>query len=72
MVAEAKLAVMRLVQANDLQAVKYYNELQNIYRPQDTNNVQLILMAIMEILSKHVAPEIIGKVADVASAISTT
>lgn len=64
MVAESKLAVMRLIQANDLQAVKYYNELQNIYRPQETQQLQAILMAIMEILSLHVDPVVIGKVAE--------
>jgi len=64
MVAESKLTVMRLIQANDLQAVKYYNELQNIYRPQESGQVQLILMAIMEILTLHVDPVTIGKVAE--------
>lgn len=64
MVAESKLAIMRLIQANDLQAVKYYNELQNIYRPQESNQVQLVLMAIMEILTLHVPPDVIGKVAE--------
>ena len=64
MIAESKLAIMRLIQANDLQAVKYYNELQNIYRPQESNQIQIILMAIMEILTLHVDPVTIGKVAE--------
>jgi hypothetical protein len=62
---DAKLALQRLIQAGDLQAIKHYHELQNIYRPsQQDNQIQLILMAIMEILTMHVPPEIIGKVAE--------
>lgn len=61
---DAKLALSRLIQAGDLQAIKHYHELQNIYRPQEQYNVTLILQAIMEILTLHVAPEIIGKVAE--------
>jgi hypothetical protein len=62
---DAKLALQRLIQAGDLQAIKHYHELQNIYRPSQQNNqIQLILMAIMEILTLHVPPEIIGKVAE--------
>ena len=61
---DAKLALQRLIQAGDLQAIKHYHELQNIYRPQDNNNVQAILLAIMEILTLHVEPSVIGKVAE--------
>ena len=61
----AKLALQRLIEAGDLQAIKHFHELQNIYRPQNNGNQQIlvILQAIMEILSMHVSPEILGRVA---------
>ena len=63
---EAKISLSRLVSNGDLQAIKYYNELTNIYRPEqnDPNRmVAVILTAVMEILATHVSSEILSKIA---------
>lgn len=60
---EAKLALSRLIQAGDLQAIKHYHELQNIYRPNNTNQVLVVLQAIMEVLATHVEPIILSRIA---------
>ena len=60
---DAKLALQSLIANKDLQAIKYYNELQNIYRPQATLDVSIILRAMMEILAKHVESAVLSKVA---------
>lgn len=62
----AKLAVAKLVDAGDLTAIKYYNELKNIYRPESQSANQMIsvvLTAVMEILAAHVSSEILSKIA---------
>jgi hypothetical protein len=62
---DAKVALHKLVQAGDLQAIKHYHELQNIYRPQQDNQKVVLdtLKVIMEILSLHVTPDVLGRVA---------
>ena len=62
---DAKLALHKLVQAGDLQAIKHYHELQNIYRPQQDNQKVVLdtLRVIMDILSLHVTPDVLGRVA---------
>lgn len=60
---EAKLALARMIQAGDLQAIKHYHELQNIYRPNNTNQIFVVLQAIMEVLATHVSSEILSRVA---------
>ena len=62
----SKLAIAKLVDAGDLQAIKYYNELKNIYRPESQSANQLIsivLTAVMEILATHVSSEILSRIA---------
>ena len=62
---DAKLNLATLVQAKDLQAIKFFFELQNIYRPRDNANdkIMLALRAIMEILQENVEPHVLAKVA---------
>lgn len=62
---EAKLQLSRLVSQGDLQAIKHFNEVQNIYRPQSnqTEMVMLYLHSIMEVLAKYVSSEVLNKVA---------
>jgi len=62
---DAKLALQKLVSAGDLNAIKHYHELQNIYRPQQDMNAMLVLVfqSIMEILTLHVNPTILSTVA---------
>jgi hypothetical protein len=63
---DAKLALSRSIQNGDLQAIKYYNELQNIYRPETQSAVQMvsiILTAVMEILAQNVSSDVLNRVA---------
>lgn len=63
---DAKISLSRLVNNGDLQAIKYYNELTNIYRPEqnDPNRmIAIVLTAVMEILATHVSSEILSKIA---------
>lgn len=63
---DAKVALSRAIQNGDLQAIKYYNELQNIYRPETQNAMQMVsivLTAVMEILAIHVRPEVLNTIA---------
>jgi len=68
---EAKLALSRLIQTGDLQAIKHYHELQNIYRPNNTNQIAVVLQAIMEILARNVSTDIISRVASELQASET-
>jgi hypothetical protein len=68
---EAKLALTHLIQAKDLGAIKHYHELQNIYRPNNTNQVQVILQAIMEVLARNVDSSILSRVATELQATET-
>jgi hypothetical protein len=63
---DAKVALRQLVVEGDLGAIRHYHEMQNIYRPQQNANSQilLIMQAIMEILALHVSPDILGRVAN--------
>jgi hypothetical protein len=63
---DAKIALARAIQNGDLQAIKYYNELKNIYRPETQNAMQMVtivLTAVMEILAIHVPPDTLNRVA---------
>lgn len=63
---DAKIALARAISNGDLQAIKYYNELKNIYRPETQSSLQLIsivLTAVMEILARHVPSETLNVVA---------
>jgi hypothetical protein len=63
---DAKISLTRLVNNGDLQAIKYYNELTNIYRPEqnDPNKmIAIVLTAVMEILATHVSGDILSKIA---------
>lgn len=63
----AKQNLAKLIENGDLQAIKYYEERQNIYRPQREQNYQdlmlVMLTTTMEILAKYVQPDILQKVA---------
>lgn len=59
----AKISLMRLVEQGDLQAIKHFHELKDIYRPQDHSGQMLaILKAVMEILAKYVPGDVLIKV----------
>lgn len=63
---QARLSLIRAVEAGDLQAIKYLNEWKGTYRPNQelVLNVGIIIGKIMEILVKHVDPAILVDVAD--------
>lgn len=62
---DAKIGMSKLMADGDLPAIKFYYELQNIYRPQTSANfmVMQMLQLIMEILSKHVTPAVLTQIA---------
>ena len=63
---EAKISLAKAVSNGDLQAIKYYNELKNIYRPETQNANQMIsivLTAVMEILAAHVTSDVLNRIA---------
>jgi hypothetical protein len=61
----AKLAISRAVESGDLQAVKYFHEYTDRYRPQDQQivNLSLIISGLLEILAKHLNKELLQTVA---------
>lgn len=65
--AEAKRNLSKMVENGDLAAIKYYEERQNIYRPNNHQDIQQVLIQMvsvtMEILAKHVTQEVLQKVA---------
>jgi hypothetical protein len=72
---DAKVGLQRLIANGDLAAIKHYQELQNIYRPQTNYNEILAhtLQAIIEILTVHVSPNVLGIVAnEISQVINTT
>ena len=64
---DAKIALAKAVQNGDLQAIKYYNELKNIYRPETQNaipdDISIVLTAVMEILAAHVTSDVLNRIA---------
>lgn len=63
--AEAQRSLMNSVVAGDLQAVKYYNEVTGIYRPQESatqNVIATLITALFEILTRHVSAEVIASI----------
>lgn len=62
----AQLAVARNVSAGDMTTIKWYYEMTNKYRPanQNTENLSVLLGLVMQILVKHLDPEVIDVVAD--------
>jgi hypothetical protein len=72
---DAKVGLQRLIANGDLAAIKHYQELQNIYRPQTNYNEVLssVLTAIIEILTVHVSPNVLGIVAnEISNVVNTT
>ena len=64
-VAESQRNLMASVSAGDLQAIKYYNEITGVYRPQEsaTQNVIATLFAgLFEILAKHLSQDLIAEI----------
>lgn len=61
--AMAKIGLNQLLANGDLAAIKYFHELENIYRPQSTQNLFLIMQAIMEILAKYVKQDVLNQIA---------
>jgi len=64
--SDAKVALHKLIVAGDLQAIKHFHELQNIYRPEvnANQNLMVALQAIMEILAKYVNSDTLSRVAN--------
>ena len=60
------LALARNVDNGDLQSIKYYNELTGRYRGNDETvvNLMVLLGRMMEVLAKHVEPQILAVIAD--------
>jgi hypothetical protein len=60
------LALARNVDNGDLQSIKYFNELTGRYRGNDETvvNLMVLLGRMMEVLAKHVEPQILAAIAD--------
>jgi hypothetical protein len=60
------LSLIRNSENGDLQSIKYYNELTGVYRGTDETvmNLMVILGRMMEVLAKHVEPQVLALVAD--------
>ena len=54
----AKISLAKNVEAGDLQSIKYFHELTNIYRPDQMANANLmyVISRMMEVLVKYVKP----------------
>lgn len=62
---ETRITIRNQIRAGSLEAVKYYNEMRGIYNPRQDANIDVagLVLKIMEILGKHVASEVLMKVA---------
>lgn len=62
----ADLGLAKNVESGDLNAIKYFNELTGVYRPENSNQMALgvLLGVLMEILSKRLDPAIMVEIAD--------
>ena len=62
----AKMAVARLIERDDLQAVKHFQEYTGEFSPANAQifNLQMIIQMLMEILARHVTPNVLASVAD--------
>jgi len=65
-VTDAKLAITELIGSRDLQAVKFFYEVQNLYRPHQKNeeNLMSIIATLMEIIAENVSQEAMVKIAN--------
>jgi hypothetical protein len=61
----AKRELAKQVENGDLQAIKHFHELTNTIRPQldQMQQFMAIIQAVMEILSRHVPPDVLTRVA---------
>lgn len=61
----AKLSLAKAVEAGDLQAIKYYHEYTREFDPnkESTLNLNRLIMLFMEILIRHVSPNVVEAVA---------
>jgi len=68
---DAKIALSQLILDRDLNAIKYFNELTGIYRPSsDTNiNLTLVLSKVLDVLVRHVSPDVLQTVANELEAV---
>ena len=66
LVSKIKLGVTRLVETDDLNAIKFASEWTGAFAPKDQEiyNLQLLVRLLMEALAKHVTPEILATVAE--------
>lgn len=62
----AKLSLARNIEAGDLNSIKYYHEITRKHVPQNSNviSLQFMILALMEILAKHVPTNVIDAVAE--------
>lgn len=62
----AKSSLIRNIHSGDLQSIKYYYELTNKFRPMSENQLAIatIIQVVIEIMSKHMAPDVIDTVAE--------
>ena len=63
---QADMALARNIQSGDLSSIKYYKELTGKFRPVNENNLAIatIIQIFMEIVGKHLSPEVIDTVAE--------
>lgn len=63
---DAYLGLAKAVEAGDLNAIKFHFEMRGIYNPrlQIDVNVEHVLVRVVDIVSQHVTPEVLEKIAD--------
>ena len=71
---DARLAIVKGVQSNDLGFVKLYGEMTGLYNPkvQVEVNVNLILTRVVEVLTKYVPADVLLAVSEELAALSPT
>lgn len=62
---DAKTAIAKNIQDGDLNSIKYYMEITGRYRPSEevTFNFMLLVSRMMEILARHLSPDVLEAVA---------
>jgi hypothetical protein len=65
-ILDAKLGLQEAIANGDLQSIKFYYEIQNLYRPQEQSaqNLLQIIHVLMEILAQNVSAEVLARIQD--------
>lgn len=69
----AYTGLIKAVENNDFNAIKFFFEMRGIYNPKlDVNiNIEVVVMQLIEVVAKYVSPEILAKIAEEIEKIAT-